>query len=164
MNYPLAEGNYDIIYSATAFHWLPQEEAYKKITTTLKKGGTLALFWNHPFTSREDDKTNVASCGVYRKYRPKSKKPMEFAKQDCDMKVNSLLQAGFINVESKLYQRMRTLDTNSYLHLLNTYSDHRTLPDNIKEAFETEMRQVLEAAGGYINIYDTIDLYLATKP
>ena len=37
-------------------------EAYSKIMKSLKKGGTLALFWNHSFPSREDDPSNMASA------------------------------------------------------------------------------------------------------
>lgn len=45
----------DLIYSATAFHWIPDEIGYPKAFKLLKNDGTLALFWNRPFVSREDD-------------------------------------------------------------------------------------------------------------
>ena len=67
-------------------------------------------------------------------------------------------------VESKLYRRVRTLTTEAYIHLLNTYSDHRALDITVKERFEMEMRKAINEVGGNINIYDTIDLYLARKP
>lgn len=46
---------YDLIYSATAFHWIPPEIGYRRVYDLLKPGGTVALFWNHPFVNRADD-------------------------------------------------------------------------------------------------------------
>lgn len=39
----------NIRYSATAFHWIPEEIGYPKVIQMLKPHGTLALFWNKPF-------------------------------------------------------------------------------------------------------------------
>ena len=164
MLYPAEDNACDLIYSATAFHWLPQEEAYAKIMRSLKKGGTLALFWNHPFPNREDDPSNMVNRRIYDKYRPSNKKQIEFCEADCAVRIHQLQQYGFKKVESKLYRRVRTLTTEAYIHLLNTYSDHRALDAGIKESFEAEMRQAIDDIGGSINIYDTIDLYLAEKP
>lgn len=164
MLYPIEENFYDLIYCATAFHWLPKEEAYAKVMKSLKKGGTLALFWNHPFPNREDDPSNIANEKVYNKFKPSNKKQIEFSEKDCSIRVQELQQYGFEQVESKLYRRVRTLDTEAYIHLLNTYSDHLALDITIKEQFETEMRKAINEVGGSINIYDTIDLYLAKRP
>lgn len=47
--------------------------------------------------------------------------------------------------------------------LLNTYSDHRALPVEVKNNFEIDMKNAIDEVGIKINIYDTIDLYLARK-
>lgn len=161
--YPVEEA-YDLIYCATAFHWLPKEEAYAKIMKSLRSGGTVALFWNHPFPNREEDPSNVASRSVYDRFRPSDKKRVEFSEKDCGARVQELLQYGFEKVESRLYRRARTLRTDAYIRLLNTYSDHRALDPELKERFEAAMRTALNEVGGSIRIYDTIDLYLAKKP
>lgn len=154
---------YDLIYCATAFHWLPQEEAYNKIKELLKPNGTLALFWNHPFPNRENDEVNMASKRVYDKYRPSDKPLAEFSEIDLKKRKTELEQNGFKCVEAKLYRRTRTLTTQQYIALINTYSDHRALPDDIRLPFEKEMISAVDSLGGKINIYDTIDLYLATN-
>ena len=48
--------------------------------------------------------------------------------------------------------------------MLNTYSDHRAMPDDVRTRFECEIRAAIEKAGGFLKVYDTIDLYLAQKP
>ncbi len=44
--YPLPESYFDLVVSATAFHWLDPAVAYPKAARYLKPGGSLALFWN----------------------------------------------------------------------------------------------------------------------
>lgn len=157
----LKSGYYDLIYCATAFHWLPQDEALNKVKRLLKPNGTLALFWNHPFPNREDDEVNMASRRVYEKYRPSDKPITEFSEKDLEKRRNELTQNGFKCVEAKLYKRTRTLTSEEYIALINTYSDHRALTDDIRHNFEDEMRSAVNSLGGKINIYDIIDLYLA---
>ena len=164
MNLNINDKSLDMVYSATAFHWLPVEERCRKVFDSLKSGSTVALFWNHPFTCRENDITNIYSKRVYDKYRPSNKKQTEFCLEDCDKYTSELALAGFVNIQCKLYKRVRCLTVDEYIHLLNTYSDHHALPDDIKTKFEKEMRDTLNNIGGKINIYDTIDLYLAQKP
>ena len=164
MELSFAEASIDLVYSATAFHWLPQKEAYEKIRKELKRGGTLAIFRNHPYPNREEDETNAASRRVYNRLRASGKKIVEFSENDCLTMVEALNENGFREVESKLYRRVRTLSTEDYIGLLNTYSDHRALEPRLKERFEEEMRAAIDGVGGSIHIYDTIDLYLARNP
>ncbi len=164
MTLPIKSNSYDLVYCATAFHWLPLEEGYRKVNDILKFGSTIALFWNHPFPNRKGDISNKVNRQVYNKYLPYDKEIIEFGEKDCEKRMSELEQFGFENVEAKLYHRVRTLTSDSYIALLNTYSDHRSLDAKTKEAFEVEMKTSIDEIGGKINIYDTIDLYLARKP
>lgn len=84
----------------------------------------------------------------------------KFDKSDCQKRINELERFEFT---SKLYHRKRTLKSNEYISLLNTYSDNRVLPVEVKNNFEIDMKNAIDEVGGKINIYDTIDLYLARK-
>jgi len=159
----LSEMSFDLIFSATAFHWIPKDPGYSKLKSLLKDDGVIALFWNHPFVRNTEDKTNLASETIYNKYRPEDKPRTEFDDSKCQEQIKELEQYGFINIQSKLYKRVRTLTSDEYISLIKTYSDHNALPDNIKHAFEKDMKQAIDDVGGKINIYDTIDLYLARK-
>ncbi|WP_297635947.1 class I SAM-dependent methyltransferase [uncultured Clostridium sp.] len=161
INYNIEENKFDLVYCATAFHWLPIEEKYKKIKNILKKDGVLAIFWNHPFVSRNNDITNVKSKEIYDKYKPSKEKAIEFSQKDCKKYIEELKNFGFKEVISKVYYRKRTLTSEEYIGLINTYSDHRALEEKIKYNFEKDMREAIDSVGGKINIYDTIDLYLA---
>lgn len=156
----LPEKSFDLIYSATAFHWIPKDSGYAKIKSLLKSNGAVALFWNHPFVSSVSDETNLASMAVYEKYRPNDKTTVEFDSIKCQEQINELKQYGFTNIKSKVYKRIRRLTSEEYISLIKTYSDHNALPEKVRKAFENDMRQAIDSVGRVINIYDTIDLYL----
>lgn len=160
---PIENETFNLIYCATAFHWLPQEEAFTKLKNILKCNGTIALFWNHPFPNRKTDISNIVNRRIYNKYRPTDKNITEFTQNDCDKYINELNKFGFKDITCKLYNGIRTLTSNEYISLLNTYSDHRALPIELKNSFERDMKTSIDEVGGKINIYDTIDLYLARK-
>ena len=157
----LPENNFNLVFSATAFHWIPKDSGYAKIKSLLKSNGVLALFWNHPFVSNTEDKTTLASMAVYQKYRPNDKPPIQFDESKCQVIINELAQYGFRDIQSKIYRRTRTLTSEEYVNLIRTYSDHNALPEQIRFAFEKDMKQAVDEVGGIINIYDTIDLYLS---
>lgn len=163
MEFQINHETFNLVYCATAFHWLPLEEGYTKVRNVLKDDGTIALFWNHPFPNRQDDISNIVNKKIYDKYRPSDKAVIEFSKNDCQKHIDELERFGFTDIISKLYYRKRTLASEEYISLLNTYSDHRALPVEIKNNFEVDMKNAIDEIGGKINIYDTVDLYLARK-
>ena len=164
MEFPMEVASVDLVYSATAFHWLPQEAAYGKIRSCLKPGGTLAIFHIHAFPNRMNDPTNAANRQVYDRLRPNDRRIVEFSEDDCAPTLDALRAHGFRDAEARLYRRVRTLPTEEYIGLLRTYSDHQLLEPELKQRFEEEMRGAIDAVGGCINIYDTVALYLARNP
>ncbi len=163
-DYASPDGAFDLIYSATAFHWIPPETGYPKAFRLLKSGGALALFWNHPFVGREDDPLHAAIQKVYEKYRSSPAKKPEYTGKESREKMDFIRRSGFADVGLSLFRRTRTFDAESYVSLLNTYSDHRMMPEVRKTPFEDEIREAIGRFGGKLAVYDTMDLYLARKP
>lgn len=77
----------DLIYSASAFHWIPEEIGYPKVFRTLKRGGVFARFANHPYKDKDRDELDVAIQKLYAIYMPDSKREDEYtadnAKKTC---------------------------------------------------------------------------------
>lgn len=163
-SYAAKEDCIDLVYSATAFHWIPDEVGYKKVFDLLQPGGTIALFWNHPYMNRKDYEVHVEMQKVYQKYLSTTKLPTEFSEDKCSVIKDKLKHYGFKDIQSKLFYNTRQLNTQEYINLLNTYSDHRALPEDIKRQLEEGIVAVINQFGGTVNIYDTVDLYLARKP
>ena len=159
----LNNNNYDLIYSATAFHWIPEKLGYTKVFNLLKSGGAIALFWNHPY--REEDEFESAIQKVYDKYQTLVQSPVHrFSEEKCFMITETIKKYGFIDIEYKLYHQTRILNTSQYMALLNTYSDHRARQEDVRISLEKDLSDTINRFGGKIDIQDTIDLYLARKP
>ncbi|UNK16233.1 class I SAM-dependent methyltransferase [Paenibacillus sp. N3/727] len=153
----------DLIYSATAFHWIPEETGYSKVSKLLKTDGTLALFWNRPFVSRENDELHQNIQSIYQKYRPSSTKIVEHDTERYNYRKKTIQAYGFREIVFKLYHLTRRFTSTDYIALLNTYSDHRTMPSSTRVLFENEIREAILRFGDVLYVYDTIDLYLARK-
>jgi hypothetical protein len=129
----------------------------------LASGGTLALFWNRP--SGGDNQLYDKSQTVYSKYMPKVK-PRKFKPEEevFDERKLVIEKYGFIDLELKVMHQTREFNAEDYISLLNSYSDHRSLGEDIKIPFYNAIRAAINKFGGSIIIYDTMDLYLARKP
>ena len=64
----LEDNAYDLIYSASAFHWIPEEIGYTKVFKALKPGGVFARFANHPFRCKNEPELASAIDASYKKY------------------------------------------------------------------------------------------------
>ena len=46
-DWPLRRQAFDLVISASAFHWIPPGPGYAKVAAALNDAGSIALFWNH---------------------------------------------------------------------------------------------------------------------
>jgi len=157
--------SFDLIYSASAFHWIPEEIGYPKVLRLLKRGGAFARFGNHAGEDRENGPMHDAVQQVYAKYLPADPAaPKRDAEESAAAMAESLRRYGFQDVEYRLYRRVRPFDAEGYAALMGTYSDHLALGEARLNQLKAEMREAIDRHGGRINVCDTLDLYLARKP
>lgn len=97
----------NLVYSATAFHWLPEKIGYSKVFDLLKSSGVIALFWNRPFVGREDDPLYKEIQSIYNKYRPSNKVLIEDDQEIYNKRIDTIKKYGFIEVEFKLFHQTR---------------------------------------------------------
>lgn len=67
-DYECSDNSFDMIYSATAFHWIPEEIEYSKVYRLLKSGGTFACFRNYPYKDKANEPLHIAIQKLYSKY------------------------------------------------------------------------------------------------
>lgn len=156
--------SFNLIYSASAFHWIPEEVGYKKVFNLLKSGGVFARFANHPFKDKGREGLHQAIQEVYAAYMPGSPGVKEYSEQGAMGIANIAKKYGFIDISYKLYNRTRTFTSKEYIELLGTYSDHIAIEEKTRNRFFSEIEAVIDSFGGQITLYDTIDLQLARKP
>lgn len=155
--------SFDLIYSATAFHWIAPETGYPKLYSLLKSGGCAALFWNIPFPELDNPELTTRFQNVYRHYRPNAQaqepnQPSRYAV--CRMR---LAEYGFQDISSCTFEMRRVLAAADYIGLLNTYSDHLSLPPRIKQTLEKALHEIIMENNGFITVRNIQELYLARK-
>ncbi|MBE6716441.1 MAG: class I SAM-dependent methyltransferase [Ruminococcaceae bacterium] len=159
---------YDLIYSASAFHWIPEEIGYKKVYDMLKDGGVFARFANHPFRDKGKPELSAEMDKIYAEYYYKyynkePKSPVEYTDGQAYDRALIAEKYGFTDIGYKLFFRTRTFSAKEYKMLLGTYSDHIAIAESIRTKFFSEIEEAINRHGGEITIYDTIDLQLARK-
>lgn len=165
----LPEGEYDLVYSATAFHWIPESIGYPKAFRLLKRGGCFARFAVRP-NSSEDNPELAEEIQVlydryyYPHYRREPVRPQPFTEKQAKELACIAEKYGFTDIRYELFHRVRSFTAGEYRALLCTYSDHIALPERVREPFLDGIERAIENCGGRINICDTIDLELAGKP
>lgn len=160
----LEQEMYDLVYSASAFHWVPEEVGYRKVFDCLKKGGTFARFANHPYKDKSRPGMHEALQEVYAVYMPGSLVPDEYSQEQARKRAEIALKYGFVDIRHHLFHRTRDFTAAEYIQLLGTYSDHIVIEKETRGRFFTEIEQAINRMGGMITIFDTIDLQLARKP
>jgi len=156
--------SYDLIYSATAFHWIEPRLGYAKLYSLLKSGGALALFWNRPMVSNENNQLFEEIQSIYMKHIPTWKRmsySLELKYGEC---LTWMKEYHFEDINSKQYKGKRSFDSDEYIQLLDTYSDHLALDENVRTQLYSDIAGVIRRHNNKIMIDDYIELYLAKKP
>lgn len=154
----------DLVYSASAFHWVPEEIGYRKVFSLLKPGGAFARFANHPYKDKGRPEIHEALQRIYAVYMPGSSPDAEYGWEDAQRRADLARKYGFTDIDCALYHRTRTFTAGEYVQLLGTYSDHIAIEEETRKRFFAQIEEAIEALGGQITLYDTMDLQLARKP
>ena len=158
--------SYNLVYSATAFHWIPEDVGYPKVFSILKRGGVFARFANHPYPCKDNPPLFDKIQEIYAEYYPdkKGKSRTEYSGAQAGQIAKIAENYGFTNIKFAMFYRTRTFSANEYCKLLGTYSDHIAIEENTRREFFAEIERTINAHGGTLNVFDTVDLQLARKP
>lgn len=164
-----ANDAYDIVFSASAFHWIAEATGYPKVFAMLKSGGTFARFANHPFRDKGQPLLARKIDDIYKEYyypyhKMQPQTPREYTAAQAKALADAAGKYGFTDIRYALFQRTRTFNAKDYCALLGTYSDHLIIEKETRRKFFAEIKRAINDNGGRITVYDTIDLQLARKP
>ena len=119
-----SDRKFDLIISATAFHWVDPKVRYLKASEVLRSGGSLAVFSNQHV--RKEDGFFAESQSLYDQY---------YLPLTADRPTHATDVPGVETFRSpirRVYPWTQTYSSEQYIKLLNTYSGHIALPDKNK--------------------------------
>lgn len=157
--------SFELLFSGTAFHWVPPETGYAKAGRVLRPGGALALFWNtHP---PEKEGFFVEVDELYRRYAPAYVEPQNRQRvPEPDPSITGFIETTgcFGPVEVRTYPFPQVYTTAEYLRLINTFSDHLAMPVDKRKALYAGIADLIEGRyAGKINKHVLSTLYLAKR-
>lgn len=157
---------YDLIYSATAFHWIDSKVGYPKAYKMLKNGGTMAVFWQMSSVTFYDFEIFKGLNEIKKKYLPDESLGFDEAGiQKLKERRISQIQSGGCFGEPEYYEFrwMDTYDADRYMALINTYSSIQLLQEDVRIAYLDEIRRYIEKNGGIVEMPQLVMLYLVKK-
>jgi SAM-dependent methyltransferase len=146
----LPEPSYDLVLSATAFHWLDPATRVERCARVLRPGGALAVVSTHHVAGGSSQLfVDVQDC-----YRRFTDDPDERGLPDADdvpEESGELERWGrFRSVECRRYVWEAEYSTAEYLELLSSYSGHRALTSQRRDGLYDCVGGLIDAAGGSI--------------
>jgi SAM-dependent methyltransferase len=141
-----ADGPFDLLTSAQAWHWLDPQQRFQQAARLLALGGWLALFWNRTADDSSAVRRNVDA--VYRELFPglshhgtltAGRPPAGSPPPD----------AGFGIPAWQVFPWVRRYTTSEWTDLAQTHSDHRMLGAGQRRLLLDRLSSVIDAHGGF---------------
>lgn len=155
--------NYDVLFAAQSFHWVPQPIGYQKCAEMLTENGYLALFWNMYITYDNDADSDLLKL---------SNKYGGFAdfvnEEQCENRISSIVNAiqdsGLFDTPT-IYKHLWKQDytADEYYGFVLTGNRFLQLSDEVKEMARKEIEEHAIKFGGKIVRPYLCVLYLARK-
>jgi hypothetical protein len=160
-----AVGQYGLVFSAQAWHWVDPAVRYTRAREVLCERGVLALFWNRP--RWEGCALREALLEAYDRVAPELEGgPMHPAGEGrqalwVDWTAELSGAPGFGSVEARSYCWSLEYTTAQYVALLASHSTYVVLADERREALLAAVAGVIDGAGGRIDVEYGSELFLA---
>lgn len=143
------EKDFDLIFSAQAFHWVPQPEGYRKCGRLLKPGGRLALFWNFYLQGDSDMEQEIAE--VCAQYEVSWFNKLEEIERRVDRTTSELsAREEFRKTEVYSYPWESRDDAESFINFLRTSNGFIGLPEAQKSELSSKLYEIVDKNGGIL--------------
>lgn len=157
---------YDLIYSASAFHWVEPEIGYQKTWDMLKDGGTLALFWNYSSLIRHEEGIHPGINAIRERYMYENGTGWDEKKlldKDKTFYTKWIREAGYDEPECFVYKWAETYDTERFISFHSSLAETIELPENKSREMLDEIRDYVQKHGGMIEVPQTTMLIIVKK-
>ena len=170
----LAEGIYDLIYAASAFHWVDAQIGCPKVHRLLKPGGTFALLRNNNYTADGEalyEEVQAIYEKYYFSYYTSMKRLIRHSNEDL-MEPSGVLQGfgfqdlstyGFGDIFMKFYEKTLIYSADDYIAFMDTMSPNRKLPKDNRDALYAGIKEAIIKHGGQYSQDTVFTLYMGRK-
>jgi len=159
--------DFDLVLAASSWHWIDPAVGYERAWIALRDRGWLGLMANHPRPGRIGTPGRRfwdATDALYRRFAPELVKRRGWNPPRTPDHRAAIRRSGrFVEPDRHVIPWHHSFGADDYVALLDTYSDHRTLPAaNRRRLFAAIHRLVTEEFDGRVPRYYRTVVYLAS--
>jgi ubiquinone/menaquinone biosynthesis C-methylase UbiE len=160
----LPSNTFDLVYSATAFHWIKPDVRFLKPFNLLKPSGHLAIIHTEHISDEINNGFFEASQPIYNKYGLSDSnnrfQPSTFA----DLRPTVIDKNLFSLNYFKAFPITNTYSAKQFTDLLSTYSPQRAMTSEQRQAFLNDIAKLInEKFGGSIDRRFAMTLLIAKR-
>jgi len=170
---PLENNAYDLIYAASAFHWVDVAIGCPKAHRLLKPGGVFALMrYNEPGGAGAlNDEIMAAYEKHYTAFYTSKQRLPKKSREDYltpaeimrGFGCEDMRQFGFDDISMKLYDTTLTFSAEEYIAFIATMADIRGLPESNRTALFSGIKAAILRHGNCYRIAHIFQLYMGRK-
>lgn len=163
----LPDNGYDFGFAATAFHWLPQAQALRKVFQTLRSGGWWAAWWNVFGDPDTPDAFHQRVAPLFRGLRNSpawepGRRPFAL---DIDARVADLKLAGFEQPVVDILRWTISMDAGQVRALAATFSEVVNAEAPARQKLLNALASAVDDEfGGRVDRNFVTPLYMARRP
>jgi len=159
----LPDSSYDLIFSATAFHWIEDEDKFLKAARLLKPEGWLAIIHTEHVSDDNGDEFYQASQSIYSKYWPSNTAPLSPPSMD-QLRAPYIDEQLFELKSFTVFPETLVYSAAEYAGLLSTYSPTIALPPDKRQGFLADIASLItERFGNRLEKQFAFTLAIAQK-
>jgi SAM-dependent methyltransferase len=158
-------GAFSLVYSATAWHWVRADLRLPRAHEALEPDGVVAMFWHRPEWPGTALRRTIDA--VYGEVAPELETRMpgyssqDVKRRECveELEASPLFGA----VEERRLRQHIDYETEDYLDLLRTQSNHRLLDPGTRVRLFDAIGRAIDDAGGVMPVDYEVQLYVARR-
>lgn len=139
----LPASHFDLVYVATAIHWISPDNRFRKPHNLLKKAGHLAIISTVHISDEAGDEFFHASQPIYRKYKPGGTSMKGSPPRLSDLKSYAVDESLFTPFYFNTFIVEIPYSASAQVQLLNTYSPTLAMDNVSRVAFLRELETLI---------------------
>lgn len=160
----LKNNSFDLVYSATAFHWVAENVRYAKTFDLLKAKGKIGIISTNHVSDEQGDKFLEVSRAIYDKYYPNRKSSSFQFPLTKDITAEYLDTELFRPIHFQIFPVVVEYNAQEYRELLNTYSPTLVLSEDKRISFLEEIEGLINSKfSGHLTKHFAMSLTLGEK-
>jgi SAM-dependent methyltransferase len=160
----LPASSFELVFAATAFHWLDPAVRFVKIHDLLKNGAHLAIIHTHHTSDKKGDAFFNASQAIYDKYDFTDRDKKTVFSKHKDLEPAELDESLFRLKYFGSFPVVITYTAEQFVKLLNTYSNHLAAPQPVQQAFYKDIAALInDRFQGKVDKHFSMSLTIAEK-